>query len=169
MDKLYISVILILGMLFSCQPDIRPDPFNTSSEDYLNDSRTILDSLITNKKAATLAELYSENAVCLFGNMDEVSGRQNIKKMYTDLFNNLDSVHIKSVVNEIMSQNDWAIERSFFTFSYRIKDSVNPNFVSGRLVTTFKKNKGRWEIVWQISNSSPIPDTSFEPKKTEYY
>lgn len=161
----------VLLCLSGCvnKSDPSHDHFKTGTEDYLNESRFILDSLITGRNYDQLAELYGESAVCLFGEMDEVSGKENIRSMYKELFNSMDTVFIRSKVIEIMQENQWAMERSIYTFRFKPKGSMNMEYRSGRVVTTFHENKGKWEIVWQISNNSPVREADYSSVKKAIY
>lgn len=127
------------------------------NDDYVNHSRAIQDSLLFHENLDALVNLYDDHAVCLFGNMDEVNGKSNIYSMFNKIFDENDSIVIKTIVNEIMSEKDWAIERSSYTLSFQPLSSPNKIYQSGHIVTAFQKVKDEWKIMWQISNTSPVP------------
>lgn len=156
--RFIVKTLLLVFLLYACKNDRHPDIHTMMSEDFLARSRAIQDSLLINENAEGLSKLYSENAVCLFVDLDEVYGRDNIENMYDNIFDDLDSITIKTAVNELMSEDYWAIERASFTMSFLVEGIPNRQYRTGRVVTMFRKNKGKWQIYWQISNTSPVKD-----------
>jgi len=60
-------------------------------------------------------------------------------------------------VDEVLVADDWAVERAHYLLTYSSRTSGNVTVEAGRRVVCRKKTDGRWQIVWEIRNTSKAP------------
>ena len=161
-SRLFTAVILS-ALLFniSCQNrqssnSLKETPA-VSDDEYLKNAGAQWDKLFDARDAKNLAALYAEDAISMPYNYHTVRGRKAIQTELEKFFEQNDARH-ETFIEEILTKDDWAVERSRYITTYTPKNINNRIVETGRHVICRKKIDGKWQIVWEIWNSDqPLP------------
>lgn len=158
------NVTILLGMLItlalfqgiSCNRDKsslpREDKGTASDQEYLNTASAEWDSLFNAGDYRRLAVLYAENVISMPFNAPTIYGRQALRADFENFLTNNTAEH-KTDTDEILTGDNWAIERAHYLLTYTSKMTGNVTIETGRHVVCRKKINGRWQIAWEIRNT----------------
>jgi len=102
--------------------------------------------------AAKMAAFYAEDAISMPENAPTLRGRHAIQANYERYFAQYTARH-ETFVDEILTHQDWAIERGRFTVTSTPKPSGPQSKQNGRYVVCRRKINGSWLIAWEIWNT----------------
>src|ERR1051326_1515820 len=103
-----------------------------------------------------LAALYADEAILMAQNSTTLRGRSAIQADFARYFAEY-AARQETFVDEILTHQDWAIERGRFTLVSTPKPSGPEAKSSGRHVICRRKINGVWLIAWEIWNSEREP------------
>lgn len=155
-------VALILFALFisaSCRTEQGSNlqKENPSDGEYLKNAGAEWDKLFNARDIANLADLYADDAVSMPYNYQTVRGRNAIKAELEKFLEQNDARH-ETFPEEILTRDDFSIERARYITTYTPKGGANRIVETGRHVMCRKKINGKWLIAWEIWNSDqPLP------------
>ena len=153
---LFLLVALIIVMC-GCQTSRAPGGGNSSDLAYLRTAPEEWDRLFNLQDAGKLAALYAEDAVSMPFNASTLRGRKAIQGNSQQFFAQNTGKH-ETFVDEILTHEDWAIERARYALTYTPKPSGPQRKETGRQVVCRRKLNGSWLIVWEIWNTDmPAP------------
>jgi uncharacterized protein (TIGR02246 family) len=157
----YFTALVLFALLFivSCrneQSSNQPKE-NSGGDEYLKNAGAEWDKLFNARDVANLADLYAEDAVSMPYNYQTVRGRNAIKAEIEKFLEQNEARH-ETFPEEILTKDDWSIERARYIQTYTPKGSTNRIVETGRHVMCRKKINGKWLIAWEIWNSDqPLP------------
>jgi uncharacterized protein (TIGR02246 family) len=160
MNSKAITSILILALLLlagGCQTSRAPGGGNPTDLGYLRTAPEEWDRLFNLQDAAKLATLYAEDVTSMPFNTPTRRGRKAVQADLEQFFAQNTGRH-ETFVDEILTHEDWAIERTRYTLTFTPKPSGRQNKETGRRVVCRRKLNGSWLIVWEIWNTDmPSP------------
>ena len=154
---LFISLILFAVLLnVSCRSE-QSSNTNASPEESLRNASADWDKLFNARDVANLADQYSDDAISMPYNYQTVRGKKAIRAELEKFLEQNDARH-ETFPEEILTKDDWSIERSRYITTYTPKGGGNRIVETGRHVICRKKIGGKWLITWEIWNSDqPLP------------
>jgi len=159
---LYLTLLtLILFLGISCNRDksslAQKEKDTAADQEYLKNAGAEWDSLFNAGDAANLAALYAENVISMPFAAPTIYGRQALQADFENFLANNTAEH-KTDTDEILTGDDWAIERAHYLLTYTSKTSGNVVIEPGRHVVCRKKIEGKWQIAWEIWNTDKPPE-----------
>lgn len=158
----YFIALILFALAFgnSCRDmkDASP-PKDTAADDteYLKNAGAEWDKLFNARDVANLSNLYAEDAVSMPYNYQTVRGKKAIRAEFEKFLEQNDARH-ETFPEEILTNDDWSIERSRYINTYTPNGTTNRIVETGRQVICRKKIDGKWLITWEIWNSDqPLP------------
>ncbi|MCI0531128.1 MAG: DUF4440 domain-containing protein [candidate division Zixibacteria bacterium] len=124
--------------------------------EYLNRAGAEWDSLFNAGDLTGLMNLYSQQAVSMPFNAPTMQGIPAVRAGWEKFLTDYQAEHVTSV-DEVLVADDWAVERAHYLLTYSSRTSGNVTVEAGRNVVCRKKTDGRWQIVWEIRNTSKAP------------
>jgi ketosteroid isomerase-like protein len=153
-----LTLILFLGI--SCNRDksslAQKEKDTAADQEYLKNAGAEWDSLFNSGDVISLAALYAENVISMPFAAPTIYGRQALQADFENFLANNTAEH-KTDIDEILTGDDWAVERAHYLLTYTSKTSGNVVIESGRHVVCRKKIDGRWQIAWEIWNTDKPP------------
>lgn len=159
----YFTLLLasVLFLSISCNRDksslIQKDTNLAADQEYLKNAGVEWDSLFNSGNVTSLAALYAENVISMPFNAPTIYGRQALQADFESFLANNTAEH-KTDIDEILTGDDWVIERAHYLLTYTSKTSGNVTIETGRHVVCRKKIDGRWQIAWEIWNTDKPPE-----------
>jgi ketosteroid isomerase-like protein len=156
--KRYFAAFLLLVLLFadSCQSP-KPSNENSADNEYLKNAGAQWDKFFNSRDINNLSDLYSDDAVSMPYNYQTVSGKKAIRAELEKFFEGNEARH-ETFVEEILTKDEWSIERARYINTYTPKGTANRIVETGRHVICRRKINGKWLITWEIWNSDqPLP------------
>lgn len=145
---LLLSFILVSG----CRTERGPEQSNTADLNYLRAVPEDWDRAFNANDAAKVAALYADETIYMPENAPTLRGRSAVQADFERYFAQFSARH-ETFVDEILTHQDWAIERGRFTTTFTPKPSGPQRKQSGRQVVCRRKVNGSWLIVWEIWNT----------------
>jgi len=124
----------------------------TGDGEYLKNAGAEWDKLFNARDVANLADQYAEDAVSMPYNYQTVTGKKAIRAEIEKFLEQNDARH-ETFPEEILTKDDWSIERARYITTYTPKSGGNRIVETGRHVMCRKKINGKWLIAWEIWNS----------------
>ena len=143
---------LLLLLVTGCQTNRDPAGGNTGDLTYLRTAPEEWDRIFNSSDATKLAAFYADDAVLMPENAPTLRGRKAIEADFEKYFVQYTARH-ETFVDEILTHQDWAIERGRFTLIFTPKPSGPQLKQSGRQVICRRKVNGAWLIAWEIWNT----------------
>ncbi|OGC78482.1 MAG: hypothetical protein A2Z27_02730 [candidate division Zixibacteria bacterium RBG_16_50_21] len=153
---LLIPLILFLGISCGGKKDSTSEKEAAADQEYLNKAGAEWDSLFNSGEVASLAALYAEDVISMPFNAPTIYGRKALQADFENFLTNNSAEH-KTSVDEILREDDWAIERAHYILTYTYKTKGNVTIETGRHVVCRKKINGQWQIAWEIWNTDKPP------------
>jgi uncharacterized protein (TIGR02246 family) len=154
------SLVLLTGLLLltcGCQTERATGGASTTDLAYLRTAPEEWDRLFNSQDSAKLAALYAEDATSMPFNTPTRRGRSAIQNDYEQFFAQFTARH-ETFVDEILTHEDWAIERARYALTSTPKPSGPQIKETGRHVVCRRKVQGTWLIVWELWNTDmPAP------------
>jgi ketosteroid isomerase-like protein len=125
---------------------------NPTDLTYLRTAPEEWDRLFNLQDTSKLSALYAEDAISMPFNAPTVRGRKAIASDRQQFFTQNTGKH-ETFVDEILTHEDWAIERARYTLTYAPKPSGPERKETGRQVMCRRKINGIWLIAWEIWNT----------------
>lgn len=101
--------------------------------------------------ATNLALLYAEKATSMPPNAPTIQGRKALQADFESFFT-ANSARHETTVDEIVHEDDLAIERAHYRLTIKPKNGGAEVVETGRHLECRKKIDGRWQIVMEIWN-----------------
>ena len=86
-------------------------------------------------------------------NAPTIHGRQALQVDFTKFFALNESARHETRVAEVLTGNDWAIERAEYTLTYTPRATGKRVVETGRHIVCRKKESGQWLIAWELWNT----------------
>jgi uncharacterized protein (TIGR02246 family) len=154
------SFALLCGLLFlacGCQTERATGGASSTDLAYLRTAPEEWDRLFNAQDSVKLAALYAEDATSMPFNQPTRRGRSAIQKGFEQFFAQYTARH-ETFVDEILTHEDWAIERARYTLTSTPKPSGPQIKETGRQVICRRKINGVWVVVWELWNTDmPAP------------
>ncbi len=154
-------VPLILFHSLSCNSDksslAQKEKETAADQEYLKNVGAEWDSLFNSGNVSSLAALYAENVISMPFNAPTIYGRKALQADFENFLTNNTAEH-KTSIDEILTGDNWAIERAHYLLTYTSKTAGNVIIETGRHVVCRKKIDGRWQIAWKIWNTDKRPE-----------
>jgi uncharacterized protein (TIGR02246 family) len=147
-----VLVLLSLILVSGCRTERGPEQSNTADLNYLRAAPEDWDHAFNANDTAKVAALYADEAVYMPENTPTLRGRLAVQADLERYFAQFSAKH-ETFVDEILTHQDWAIERGRFTMTITPKPSGPQMKQSGRQVICRRKVNGSWLIVWEIWNT----------------
>ena len=147
-----LAMLLALLLTPGCQTSPNIGESNTADLSSLRTAPEDWDHAFDSNDAAKPAALYAEDAISMPENAPTVRGRRAIQAEFEKYFAQYSARH-ETFVDEILTHQDWAIERGRFTVISTPKPSGPQSKLSGRHVVCRRKINGTWLIAWEIWNT----------------
>lgn len=163
-----LTALILLALLFnlSCRSEQSSNSTKENTvdnerlkadNDYLKKAGAEWDKLFNAGDTTNLAALYTEDAVSMPYNYQNVLGRKAIQGEL-EKFLAVNTARHETFPEELLVKDDLAIERSRYIMTYTQKNTGNRIVETGRQVICRKKIDGKWQIAWEIWNSDqPLP------------
>ena len=152
---LFFSALLFLAC--GCQTNRVAGGGNATDLSYLRTAPEEWDRLFNLQDAAKLAALYAEDATSMPLNTPTRHGRKAIQTDFEQFFAQYTGRH-ETFVDEILTHEDWAIERARYSLTSTPKPSGPQIKETGRHVICRRKLNGSWVIAWELWNTdTPAP------------
>lgn|SRR5574341_1634776 len=152
---------LALLLIISCSKDktsvTQKEQEAAADQDYLKNAGAEWDSLFNAGNATGLAALYAENIIYMPFNAPTIYERQALQVGFEKFFTDYIAEH-RTSIDEILTGENWAIERAHYLLTYTSKTSGNVTVETGRQVVCRKKIEGKWQIAWEIWNTDKRPE-----------
>jgi ketosteroid isomerase-like protein len=155
------SVLLVASVIVACGPG-SPPAGSPAVADQLRQAAREWDRLFNGRRPADLAMLYAEDALSMPFNRPDIRGRQALLTDFESFFAEHDEARHETVIEEILTGDDWGIERARYTLTFTPKTDGRPVTETGRHVMYRRMVDGRWQIVWEIFNTDQ-PDAPTPP------
>jgi len=146
----FLTAVIIFTV--GCRTGPTPPGGNSADLAYLRTAPQEWDRLFNLQDAAKLAALYAEDAASMPFNAPTVQGRKAIEAGRQQFFAQNTARH-ETFVDEILTHEDWAIERARYAISYTPKPNGPQRKETGRHVVCRRKLNGSWLIAWEIWNT----------------
>jgi ketosteroid isomerase-like protein len=153
-------ILMWLFLSAGCRTDSKPARSNQPSaedESTLKQAPAQWDRLFSSAQATSLATLYSQDVVSMPYELPSVQGRQAQQATFEQFFSENENARHETTVDEILTTNEWAIERGHYTMTYTPRKTGIQIVETGRHVMCRKKVDGAWQIVWEIWNTDQPP------------
>lgn len=110
--------------------------------------------------AATLTDMYTEDAVRMPPGAPAIRGREAIRAGFDQEFGEMSAPQIRGQTDDVHFAGDWAVERGNYTFSGTVAESDQQVSDDGKYVVVARKAEdGSWKIFWEIWNSNTTSGT----------
>jgi ketosteroid isomerase-like protein len=147
---------LFLGVSCRTEQGSNSPNENTGDGEYLKNAGAEWDKLFNARDIANLADRYAEDAVSMPYNYQTVTGKKAIRAEIEKFLEQNDARH-ETFPEEILTKDDWSIERARYITTYTPKSGGSRIVETGRHVMCRKKINGKWLITWEIWNSDQPP------------
>jgi uncharacterized protein (TIGR02246 family) len=152
------TTALIAGaiLLVGCGGGGRPSSRAGSDAEILKNAGAEWDRLFDSRDAAALAALYAEDVISMPFNAPTIHGRAALQADFERFFAGNTGRH-QTLVDEILTGDDWAIERARYVLTYSPKAGGPEVKESGRHVVCRRRSGDAWRIAWEIWNTDTPP------------
>jgi ketosteroid isomerase-like protein len=146
---------LTLGAVLACNSGPRHDP--AADEQAIRDLVTQWNGFLQSRNDSAIVALYDSTGVLLPAGMPAVSGTEQMRAFWAQLWAMNASLSLAPEVVEV--SGDLAVERGRWTWSNPLPDGSQATD-AGKYLVSWRRVNGQWKVVndiWNSDNPPPPP------------
>ncbi len=155
---LHAATVLLVSVVFSmsCRSQEGVHAGVEPNAEDLKAAGAQWDRLFNSRDTSGLAALYAEDVISMPFNAPTIHGRQSLQADFEKFFAQNTARH-ETLVEEILTTEDWGIERARYVLTYSPLSAGGEVRETGRHVVCRKKTNGKWQIAWELWNTDTPP------------
>lgn len=154
-----VSAMLVLATSLACGGTPRID--SKAEEQALRAQLTNWQGYLTAQNDSAIAALYADDAVLMPSAMPRITGRENIRQFWAQLWAFKATLTITPVNVHVAQAGDWAIEEGDWTLSS--PSPAGEQRDNGKYLVTWTRTADGWRVAYDIWNSDLTPPGQAAP------
>jgi uncharacterized protein (TIGR02246 family) len=148
-----IPAAALLVASFACAQQPRSDP--ASAERAIRQLVTDWNGYLQTANDSAIALLYADDAVLLPPAMPRVTGRENIRRFWAQIWPLKATLTLAPASVRVARSSDWAVEEGDWTWS--APSATGEQRDQGKYLVTWTRTGDRWKVVQDMWNSDQPP------------
>jgi len=155
---------VIIATFVACTTPQEESESNSASEDVerIHQISVAIDSAYATGDGIVMAELVTEDVICMPPEEPTIIGREEVEKRYTNMFGELRSrfkdINHTLELDEVLVFDDWAILRGRWRLEMTLIEVSRSVVITGKNTHTYRRQPdGHWLIARNIwNNDAPV-------------
>jgi uncharacterized protein (TIGR02246 family) len=145
--------VALMGAILACAGGARSDP--KAGEQAIRQLVTSWNGYLASQNDSAIALLYADDAVLMPPAMPRVTGRENIRRFWAQIWPLKATLTLTSASIRVTRSGDWAIEEGDWTWS--APSPTGDQRDKGKYIVTWARIGDSWKAVQDIWNSDQPP------------